>query len=101
MVENHRCKWRYALFDPTVPSSPLVRFEADTCQGSCLPEFDVDASTIDSDRVMDKILLKPKIAPLLLTNIYNRRKRMGTLGELEGTKLGRFYSVNSGFFNCS
>ena len=59
---------------------------------------EVNPETIDIDPVMDKILMKPQIAALILVNIYNTMKRKGTLGDLTKTKLGRFYSVNNDYF---
>ena len=60
------------------------------------PGFDI-RKTIDSDVIMDKILNKPIIALDILINIFNTMSREGTIGELQGTKLGKFYSENSYF----
>lgn len=95
--------WEYRPFNPTVANSPLVRFAvSNQChsQGNCgsVPEYEVDPKTIDSDPVMDKILMKPNIAIDILANIYNTMKRRGTLAELNNTKLGRFFSVNKHYF---
>lgn len=102
LVENYNCHWQYEPFDPTVANSPLVRKKVanSSCNGSghCVPVYEVNPETIDNDPVMDKILMKPQIATLILVNIYNTMKRKGTLGDLAKTKLGRFYSVNSDYF---
>lgn len=103
LVENYNCYWEYEPFDPTVANSPLVRKSfSDSCnlQGNvnCVPMYEVDPNTIDQDPVMDKILMKPSIAIFILVNIYNTMKRKGTLASLQGTKLGRFYTVNKQFF---
>ncbi len=102
LVENYNCHWQYEPFDPTVANSPLVRKKVanSSCNGSvhCVPVYEVNPETIDNDPVMDKILMKPQIATLILVNIYNTMKRKGTLGDLVKTKLGRFYSVNSDYF---
>ena len=103
LVENFNCYWEYEPFDPTVANSPLVRRSMNnSCNtqgnGYCVPVYEVDPATIDQDPVMDKILMKPKIAIFILVNIYNTMKRKGTLTNLQGTKLGRFFSVNKDFF---
>jgi len=94
LIENYNCTWEYEQFDPTVANSPLVR----KSRGKCVPVYEVNPETIDSDPVMDKILVKPHIAILILINIYNTMKRKGTLGNLSNTKMGRFYSVNRDYF---
>ena len=65
------------------------------CNGT--PVYTVNPQTIDDDVVMDKLLAKPNIAPVLLINIYNTMKRRNTLSKLHGTKLGLFYNTNSYF----
>jgi hypothetical protein len=56
----------------------------------------VDEKVIDNDPVMNKILAQPWIAMDILINIFNHRKRSGTLEKLRGTKLYRLYG-NPGF----
>jgi hypothetical protein len=94
MSEN--CKRVYQPFDPTVAGSPLIStwISAGTaCQSSnwktqvCIPEYGVDAKTIDDDPVMNKILEKPWIAMDVLINIYNNAVNNNTLHTLAGTKL--------------
>jgi hypothetical protein len=46
---------------------------------------------------MDKILHKPIIALDILINIFNTMTREGTIVQLKGTKLGKFYDENSYF----
>jgi len=88
----------YEPFDPTVPNSPLISYwTGNTPYTKGVPLFSVDPKTIDTDPVMNKILMKPSIAPDVLLNIYNNMKRHGTLRNLKGTKLGNFYD-NVTFF---
>ncbi len=77
-------------FDPTVANSPQITYWNGY---DVIPVFAVVPSKIDSDIVMNKILLNPMIAMDLLLNIYNTMKRMGTLSGLKGTKLGKFYQT--------
>lgn len=58
----------------------------------CGPSFAVNPSTVDSDYVMDKILCNPQLYNGLLTNIYVTMSRMGTLSQLQGTKLGNYFN---------
>ena len=94
---------KYEPFDPNVASSPLISYWVPSDgnplfrDGCSVPVYTVNPTTIDSDPVMDKILAKPGIAPLILINIYNTMKRMGTLKNLKGTKLGHFYMSNPYF----
>lgn len=89
------CSLKYEPFDPTVASSPMVAFWEGACNtqgsGGCVPVYAVDPKKIDSDPVMNKILAKPIIAWSVLLNIYNTAKRKGTLNELKGTKIYRFF----------
>ena len=94
------CKKKYEPFDPNVATSPLVSYwVSDNCSyvNSCVPVYGVDVKTIDSDPVMNKILAKPIIALDILINIFNTMKRQGTLSQLNGTKLGKFYSQHPYF----
>lgn len=95
----NNCKRNYEPFDPTVATSPLIGYwkNEQYSYGGCVPEYAVNPESIDSDIVMNKILAKPQIAPLILVNIYNTMKREGTLSQLQGTRLGNFYS-NVPFF---
>ena len=93
---------KYEPFDPTVPTSPLISYwvpddGCPLCNSCGTPVYAVDPKTIDSDPVMDKLLAKPGIAPTIMVNIYNTMKRLGTLKELKGTKLGYFYTVHPYF----
>ena len=76
-------------FDPTVASSPSISYWSGN---SCVPIYSVDATKIDSDVVMNKILEKPDIASDILINIFNTMKREGTLNTLKGTRLWEFYT---------
>ncbi len=90
-------------FDPVVASSPMISsWRPVGCQvGGCgagqltmAPIYAVNPNTIDDDVVMDKILARPHIAKDILVNIYNTMKRLNTLQNLKGTKLGNFYGIN-------
>ena len=87
-------------FDPVVANSPLISsWRPVGCQvgGSgqltMAPIYAVNPNTIDGDVVMDKILARPHIAQDILVNIYNNMKRLNTLQNLKGTKLGNFYGI--------
>lgn len=97
---SSNCVLKQELFDPTVPNSPMIsRWVSTNSSYTCMPIYDVVASTIDNDIVMNKILLQPYIAIDLLSNIYNTRVREGTLGELENTRIGDFYK--SAYFSLN
>ena len=89
-------------FDPNVANSPMLSYYTSN-SNSCLsekamvPVFQVNPKTIDSDPVMNKILMKPQIAMDILINIYNTMSRNGTIGTLMGTKLGKFYQIHPYF----
>lgn len=88
-------------FDPNVPNSPMISkwVWKPNVDGSIMkPIYSVNPETIDNDEVMNKILLKPKIAFDILLNIYQTMKQRGRLHELKNTKLGNFYLVNKKFF---
>ena len=101
-IADENCKLMYQPFDPNVASSPMIAYDIsnnyDYTTDRCVPMYEVNPQEIDSDVVMDKILLKPTIALHILVNIYNTMKRKGTLEQLKGTKLGRFYTVNIDYF---
>lgn len=86
------CVRRYEPFDPTVANSPLISTWQNVGGGSCVPIYKVDPSMIDSDPVMNKILLKPLIALDILINIYNTASREPPyMNALSNTKLGNFF----------
>lgn len=89
-TKMHNCTLRAEPFDPINPTSPWIKSWVGRY---CVPEFEVDPSTIDSDPVMHKILDKPQIAMQMLLNIRNTMKRKNTLGLLKGTRLGNFYGI--------
>jgi hypothetical protein len=99
---SDNCKRNYEPFDPTVADSPLIsKWNAQgnscgsgrNCHASnvCIPVYGVDASTIDNDEIMNKILEQPWIAMNILVNIYNNAIRNGEIQKLENTKLGMFF----------
>ena len=90
-------------FDPVVANSPMISsWRPVGCQvGGCgagqltmAPIYAVNPKTIDDDVVMDKILARPHIAKDILVNIFHTMKRLNTLQNLKGTKLGNFYGIN-------
>lgn len=94
VLMSSNCIRQYEAFDATVSGSPLIsRWVPDgsSSGGVCVPVYDVDASTIDNDPVMNKILGMPWIAMDILINIYNYRMSTGTISELQGTKLGQLF----------
>lgn len=100
LVKMGNCKVKMEPFDPTVASSPMIKYYVnDNCSypSRCVPEYGVDATVIDKDPVMDKILSRPVIGFDILVNIYNNMKRKGTLKTLLHTKLGNYYNVNPYF----
>ena len=102
LVKMFGAKKAYEPFDPNVATSPLISYwvpdnGCPVTNSYSIPVYAVDPKTIDNDPVMDKILAKPGIAATILVNIYNTMKRMGTLSELKGTKLGYFYMVTPYF----
>jgi len=97
LTEMLNCVCEEQPFDPTVASSPMYKEWVKTSHKPCVPIYEVNPLTIDNDVVMDKILTKPMIAPVLLLNIYNTMKRKGTLPHLNGTKLGNYYNTNRMF----
>jgi hypothetical protein len=91
---SNNCTIDYEVFDPQVASSPLVgRIASKTKMtgAECIPVFEVNPDTIDSDIVMDKLLARPGVGMDILANIYNNAKAKGTLDRLKNTKLYRFF----------
>lgn len=91
---------RWEPFDPTVAESPMIRYwvpmDGPT---SMTPVYAVNPSTIDDDEVMNKILIKPRIAIDILANIYLTMTRNGTISQLNNTKLGNFFNNNKNIFS--
>lgn len=99
LVSMGNCFPKFEPFDPLVADSPMIKtWVSGTGVNDCIPVYNVNKDMIDSDVVMDKILAKPTIALDILINIYNTRKRLKTLGELAGTKLGNFFMSNPKIF---
>jgi hypothetical protein len=103
LTEMRDCVLKSEPFDPLVAASPNIHYwvpaENSVSGGICIPTYEVNPAIIDEDPIMNKILGKPYIALGLLTNIYNTAKRKGTLDQLQGTKLGKFFSDNPEQFN--
>lgn len=78
----------YYYFDPTNPDSPLVR---EINSYASIPQCVVDPATIDSDVVMNKVIVNHVQNFDLLQNIYYTCKRSNVL--LTGTKLGNFFET--------
>lgn len=94
LKEMGNCFKKWESFDPTVASSPLISYwqtNGEVMRTGCIPVYEVDATTIDQDPVMNRILVKPEIAIDILVNIFNTANRKGTLHLLSNTKLGNFY----------
>jgi hypothetical protein len=100
LVKMFNCEQKHELFDPLVPTSPLISYwvpSAHNHSQTCIPIYKVNSENINSDPVMNKILNKPTIAMDILVNIYNSMKRDNELSKLEGTRLGNFYSTQPYF----
>jgi len=98
LVSMPGCVRREEPFDPTVATSPMVKYWSEGCGSSaCTPSYAVDASTIDDDPVMTRMLDRPGNFADILQNIFWTMQRQGTLQQLKGTSLGKFYSAHSYF----
>jgi hypothetical protein len=110
------CEKQWTPFDPNVANSPMISYwtksNNGTCSGtsncsgncmlgsSCVPTYAVplqNIATLDYDPVMNKLLDQPYIGFDLLINMYNTMKSQGTLFQLQGTRLGNYYSTNNYF----
>jgi len=100
---SDHCRREYQPFDPTDANSPLISTwvaAGDQCgggncdgRGTCVPIYNVNHKEIDHDPVMNKILAQPWIAMDILVNIYNNRRRTGTLHQLTNTRLGQHFGT--------
>ena len=92
---NGACSLQWQPFDPTVASSPFISMWVGENNrqgnGNCVPVYEVNPKEIDNDPVMQKILAKPIIAWNILVNIYNNAVRKGTIKDLQGTNLYKFF----------
>ena len=86
---------KFEPFDPTVSTSPLISYwVSKNGPGSkTVPVYAVDASTVDQDVLMNKLLDKPIVAIDILVNIINTAKRDGTINTLKGTRLGNYFNL--------
>jgi hypothetical protein len=99
LVKMIQGKELWEPFDPTVADSPMIRKWVQTGYGNPMsPVYAVNPREIDNDIVMNKILSKPRIAMDILMNIYHTMKRNGTINQLDGTNLGKFYNINKQYF---
>ena len=99
LVHMNYCVQKSEAFDPLVASSPMLNYwvgDNTTYANKCQPTYAVDPKNIDDDVVMNKLLSKPVIALDLLTNIYHTMLNQGTIGDLKGTKLGKYFESNFG-----
>jgi len=103
MVDRYGCAYTYQPFDPTVASSPLVRYMNDSCcqQAQCVPIYEVNPREVNSDPIMHKLLTMVHIGPDILLNIFNTARRTGKLQALMPTKLGVFFRQNAQFFKSN
>jgi len=84
---------KYQPYDPTVAASPMYGTWIATGPINPIPVYAIaDPANIDKDVLMDKLLARSYIAPAILLNIFNTMQRNGTLYQLKGTKLGKFYA---------
>ena len=96
------CRKKIEQFDPLVSTSPNIYYwennygSGNNLTSNCTPEYAVDPSAIDDDIVMNKILLKPSIAPDILDNIYRTMKENGTLVAVKDKKLGKYFEATYG-----
>jgi hypothetical protein len=104
---SNNCKIKEYPFDPTVANSYKLRKwvpQTNGCQdgncglgqgGGCVGIYDVDAKSIDSDPVMNELLKQPWVAIEVLINIYNTRMKEGTMKDIVGTKLYKYFQSDS------
>ena len=95
LKKMYNCILKSEPFDPNVATSPLVSYwvpSNTTNSYKCIAEYAVDPKTIDADPVMAKMLTEPLFYSDILINIYNTMKKDGTLGQLDGTALGTYFS---------
>ena len=92
----------YQPFDPNVASSPLISEWKSNAQCNAymkpVPVYAVNPEGINNDPVMNRLLAKPQIALDVLSGIFRTMKKNGTLGKLNGTRLGAFYAQNPRMF---
>lgn len=90
-------------FDPNVASSPLINYWVLKKDNSRLYDENVDydkviyhinINTIDSDKLLNKLINKPYIAPKVIIGLYKSLKESNNLEKISGTKLGKFYKKN-------
>jgi hypothetical protein len=99
LVGMGNCKPKYEPFDPLVADSPMIaHWYSESGTNDCVPVYDVNHEGLDNDIIMNKILDKPTIALDVLINIYNTRNRVGTLDQLNDTRLGNFFKNNPTIF---
>lgn len=112
-ISTTNCNIRCEPFDPTVPNSPLVCYESSApcpikgsagtteyCFGAqasapCIREYgltEAQARDIQNDRLMNRLLDRPKNAMQILLQIYFGARKLDTLKYLNGTRLGAFYN---------
>ena len=92
ITEMGGCNIKYEPFDSTVSNSPLISYWTGT---DCIPVYEVNPQTIDSDPVMNQLLNKPTIAFDILLNIYNTSLRKNTINSLKGTKIYNYFQSES------
>lgn len=89
-VAMANCDLRREPFDPMCAASPQITyFTGKYCQSI----YAVNPVEIDTDPVMNKLLLNPKIAMDIFYNIKNTMIQNGTISQLDGTKLGKFLKI--------
>lgn len=94
---NSACKPTLSTYNSLNPTSPYV-----SSFNNCTKSFGitngsdsvVDKNTLDKDEVMNRILDRPEIAPVVLINIYQNLVLNKQLETIKGTRLYDFYMSN-------
>jgi hypothetical protein len=84
---NSACSIDIGKYNTLVPGSPQTASYGRDCERF----YSANPTTIDSDPVMNAVLLKPEIAPHVLVGIYNTAKKDGKLHLFNKTRLGQFF----------
>jgi hypothetical protein len=103
LLEMRGANLKIEPFDPSVPTSPMISYwvpigcndgGGECSLGGCQPIYGLqDTRGIDSDPVMNKLLMNPLIAFDVLTGILKTLRMQKRLHELSGTKLGTFFQI--------
>lgn len=86
---NQFCSPMKFQFDQMTGRSPML---TEYVGVGCAYNHDVDAKSIDSDAVMNRVLDDPSVAFDVLVSIYNTRVNNKNIGELANTRLGKYFN---------